>query len=78
MPPRKDKPRFPAPDGMMTTEQFAKALELSMQTVRNYAKDSRFPSPTRKRRGKQVYYLWPKDYVEKYMNILDEIATGKK
>lgn len=48
----------------LTTKGAAKALGVTPQTVLNYVKDRRYPSPQRKHQGNRHYYLFTKKKVE--------------
>jgi predicted transcriptional regulator len=48
----------------LTTKGAARALGVSPQTVLNYVKDKRYPTPRKKLQGNRHYYLFTKKKVE--------------
>jgi predicted transcriptional regulator len=48
----------------LTTKGAARALGVSPQTVLNYVKDQRYPTPKKKHQGNRHYYLFTKKKTE--------------
>lgn len=62
---------------MLTTKGAAKALGVTVATVRNYNKDKRFPSPTKKIEGGRHYYLYNKKTIIAIDDKIKELRGGK-
>jgi DNA-binding transcriptional MerR regulator len=62
---------------LMTTKGAAKALGVSVQTIRNYNKDKRFPSPTKKIEGGRHYYLYSRKIIIAIDDKIKEIRGGR-
>ncbi len=58
---------------LLTTKGAAKALGVRPQTILNYVRDKRFPSPVKKTTGGRHYYLYSKKLVTAFDEKIREI-----
>lgn len=62
---------------LLTTKGAAKALGVSVQTIRNYNKDKRFPTPIKRIEGGRHYYLYSKKLIVMIDDKIKELRGAK-